>query len=112
VFSRPAPCSSRADRAVRISEGMTSYAEMARERKKARSLYLELRALELELYAKEDPYDATGYRVRVAGLHSLSETHADQIRRRVEASKPGLLRILFGRWNPDVVAIQREGRAP
>jgi hypothetical protein len=34
---------------------MTSYAEMARERKKARSLYLELRALGLELYAKEDP---------------------------------------------------------
>ena len=48
---------------------MTSYAEMARERKKARSLYLELRALGLELYAKEDPYDATGYRVRVVGLH-------------------------------------------
>ena len=55
---------------------MTSYAEMARERKKARSLYLELRALELELYAKEDPHDATGYRVRVVGLHSHSKTHA------------------------------------
>jgi hypothetical protein len=57
--------------AVRIGEGMPSYAEMARERKKARSLYLELRALELDLYAKEDPHDATGYRVRMAGLHSL-----------------------------------------
>ncbi len=88
---------------------MPSYAEMARERKKARSLYLELRALELELYAKEDPHDATGYRVRVAGLHSLPEIHAGQIRRRVEASKPGLLRILFGRWDPDLLAIQREG---
>ena len=82
---------------------------MARERKKARSLYLELSALGLELYAKEDPRDATGYRVRVAGLRSLPETHADQIRRRVEESKPGLLRVLFGRWDPDVVAIQREG---
>ena len=90
---------------------MPSYAEMARERKRARSLYLELRALELELYAKEDPHDATGYRVRIAGLHSLPETHAEQIKRRVEASKPGLLRILFGRWDPDVVAIQREGAA-
>jgi hypothetical protein len=88
---------------------MSSYAEMARERKKARALYLELRALELELYAKEDSNDATGYSVRVAGLHSLPETHADQIRRRVEASKPGLLRVLLGRWDPDVVAIQREG---
>ncbi len=37
---------------VRISEGMTSYAEMAQERKKARSLYLELRALGLELHTK------------------------------------------------------------
>ncbi len=88
---------------------MTSYAEMARERKKARSLYLQLRALGLELYAKEDNRDATGYRVRVAGLHSLPETHAERIRRRVEASKPGLLKVLFGRWDPDVLAIQREG---
>ena len=94
---------------VRIGEGMPSYAEITRERKKARSLYLELRALGLELYAQEDPHDATGYRVRVAGLHSLPKTHADQIRQRVEASKPGLLKILFGRWDPDVVAIQREG---
>jgi len=44
---------------------MSDYAEMAQERKKARSLYLELRALELELYTKEDSHDATGYRVRV-----------------------------------------------
>ncbi len=98
-------------RTFRIDQGMTSYAEMARERQKARSLYLELRALGLELYAKEDPHDATGYRARVAGLHSLPKPHADRIRRRVEARKPGLLRILFGRWDPDIVAIQREGAA-
>ena len=72
-------------------------------------MYMELRALGLEPCAKEDPRDATGYRVRVAGLHSLSEADAERIRRRVEESKLGLLRILFGRWNPDVVAIQREG---
>jgi hypothetical protein len=59
---------------------------MARERKKAGSLNLELRAMELVLCAKEDPHDATGYRVRVSGLHSLSKPHADRIRRRVEAS--------------------------
>jgi hypothetical protein len=88
---------------------MTSYAEMARERKKARSLYLELSSLGLALCAKEDSRDATGYRVRVAGLHSLPETHAERMRRRVEASKPGLLRVLFGRWDPDILAIQREG---
>ena len=70
---------------------------------------MELRALGLEPYAKEDSRDVTGYRVRVAGLHSLPKTHAERIRRRVEASKPGLLRVLFGRWDPDILAIQREG---
>ena len=88
---------------------MMSYAQLARERKKARSLYLELRALGLEPCAKEDPRASTGYRVRVAGLHSLSKAHAEQIRRRVEESKPGLLRLLFSRWDPDLGAVQREG---
>ena len=88
---------------------MTSYAKMARERKRARPLYLELRALELELYAKEDSHDASGYRVRVTGLYSLSEDHAERIRGRVEESKPALLRLLFSRWDPDLVAVQREG---
>jgi len=90
---------------------MPSYAEIARERKKARSPYLELRALGLELYAKEDPRDATGYRVRVARLHLLSEAQAEWIRWRVEATKPGLLRVLLGRWDPNILAIQRVGRA-
>jgi hypothetical protein len=88
---------------------MASYAEMARERKKARPLYLELKALRLEPCAKEDPREPTGYRVRVAGLHSLSEAHAERIRRRVEESKPGLLRLLFSRWDPDLEAVQRKG---
>ncbi len=91
---------------------MSSYAEMAQERKKARSLYLELRALRLDLQAKEDTRDATGYRLRVAGLHSLPKTHAERIRWRVETSKPGLLRVLFGRWDPDALAIQQEGKVP
>jgi len=88
---------------------MASYAEMARERKKARPLYLELRALGLEPCAKEDSHDSTGYKVRVIGLHSLSKAHAERIRQRVEKSKPGLLRLLFSRWDPDLVAVQREG---
>ena len=96
-------------RAVRIDKGMTSYAEMARKRKRARPLYLELRALGLEPCTKEDPRDSTGYRVRVAGLHSLTEVHAEQIRQRVEESKAALLRLLFSRWDPDLVAVQREG---
>ena len=34
---------------------MSSYAEMDCQRKQAHSLYLELRALDLDLYAEEDP---------------------------------------------------------
>ena len=47
--------------------------------------------------------------MRVAGLHSLPMTHADRIRRRVEAGELGLLRVLFGRWDPEILVIQREG---
>jgi hypothetical protein len=75
---------------------MMSYAEMVRDRKRACPLYLEFRALGLVPCAKEDPRDATGYRVAV--LHSLSEVHAERIRRRVEESKPGLLPLLSSRW--------------
>jgi hypothetical protein len=39
---------------------MTSYAEMTRECKRARPLYLELRALGLGLRVKEEAADPTG----------------------------------------------------
>ena len=90
---------------------MTSYAEMARERRKARSLYLELRAFDLDLYVKEDLHDLTGYRLIITGLHSLSEAHADLISQRVERSKLGPLRVLWARWDADLEAIRREGAA-
>ena len=54
---------------------MSSYAEMACQRKQAHSLYLELRVLDLGLYTEEDPQDLTGYRVVLEGLCSLSEAH-------------------------------------
>ena len=90
---------------------MTSYAEMAWERRKDTSLYLKLRALDLDLYVKEDLHDFTGYRLAITGLHSLSEAHADLIRQRVERSKLGLLRLLWARWDADLEAIRREGAA-
>jgi hypothetical protein len=90
---------------------MTSYAEMARERKRARVLYLELRALGLDLRAEEDPEDPTGYRLVVEGTRSLSPTHADRIEARVRDAKPGMLRVLRVRWDEDLEAIRREGVA-
>ena len=88
---------------------MSSYAEMARQRKQARSLYLELRALDLDLYAEEDPQDPTGYRMVLESLCSLSEAHKDRLLRRAETNKPGLLKILRNRWDSDLGAILKEG---
>ncbi len=86
--------------------------EMDRHRKKrARPLYLELRAPGLGLSAEEEPADPTGYRVSVAGLRSLSTAQADRTRRRVQEGKPGLLRVLPSRRDPDPEAIRREGVA-
>jgi hypothetical protein len=92
--------------------GMTSYAELNRQRKLARPLYLELRALGLDLRAREDQGEPTGYRVEVRGLASLSPAHADRVRRGVEELKPGLTRLLMmGRWDPDYSAVREEGEA-
>ena len=82
---------------------------MVQEHKRARSLYLELAALGLELRICEDLDGPAGYNVAVKGLQSLSQRHADRIKRRVEAGRAGLLEVLRNRWDPDLVAIQREG---
>jgi hypothetical protein len=77
---------------------MSRYAEMARQRKQAHSLYLELKALDLDLYAEEDPQDLTGYRVVLEGFCSLSEAHQQgRLMRRAEANKLGLLKVLLDR---------------
>ena len=88
---------------------MSSYAKIARQRKRARSLYLELRALNLDGSAVEDLEDLTDYRVMLEVLCSLSEAHKDWMVRRVRASKLRLLKILLNRWDLDLGATWREG---
>lgn len=92
---------------------MTSYAEINRQRKLARPLYLELRSLGLDLRAHEDPEEPTGYRIEVVGLASVSPVvHADGVRRRVEELRPGLMRILImGRGYEDLSAVREEASA-
>jgi hypothetical protein len=84
---------------------------MARQRKQARSLYLELRALDLDLYAKEDPEDSTGYRLVLEDLCSLPEAHKDRLVQRAEVNKPGLLKVLLNQWDPHLEAVLKEGHA-
>lgn len=88
---------------------MSSYSDMARERKHARSLYLELRALGLDVRVEEVLEEPLCYRVVVSGLRSLSPAHADRIVRCVRSNEAGLVQMLLCRWDPDLHAIRREG---
>ena len=88
---------------------MSSYSDMARERKHARSLYLELRALGLDVRLEEDTEEPLCYRVVVGGLRSLSPAHADRVVRCVQGNEAGLVQVLLCRWDPDLHAVRREG---
>ena len=76
----------------------------------ARPLYLELRALRLEVRVEDDPDgDTLDFRVALGGLHRLSETHAQSVRQRVMESEEGLVQLLLDQRDPDLNAIRREG---
>jgi hypothetical protein len=42
---------------------------------------------------------------------SLSPFHADRLISRVEETTPGLLKVLWARWEEDLEAIRGEGRS-
>lgn len=86
---------------------MSTYADMARERKRARPLYLELRALDIEVRAEGDDDCPAGCRILVSGLRSLSETHADRVKRHVLDNEAGLTKVLLDWWDPDLEAIRQ-----
>ncbi len=76
----------------------------------ARALYLELRALRLEVRLEDDPDgDALDFRVALGGLHRLSETHAQSVRQRVMESEEGLVQLILDQRDPDMNAVLREG---
>jgi hypothetical protein len=79
------------------------------QRRKARALYLELRSLGLRFDAHEDLERPSGYHVEVLGLESLSPAHADRVAKRVEEHTPGLLKVLWSRWDEDLEAVRKEG---
>ncbi|ABG04862.1 hypothetical protein Rxyl_1915 [Rubrobacter xylanophilus DSM 9941] len=88
---------------------MNSYAELARRRREAQALYLELHALGLEVRAEPDAGRPAGYRVVVGGLKSLNPDHADRLMRLVRYDEAGLIEVLWGGWDPDLPAIRQEG---
>ena len=78
--------------------------EISRERKRARSMFLELRARGFELLTQKSPEDLTGYAISLVG-----PAYDDEFLQRIKANKPGLLKVLLNRWDPDFEAIQQEG---
>ena len=88
---------------------MSTYAEMDRERRRARPLFLELRALGLDLWLEEDADEPPCYRIVVGGLRSLSPNHANRVIQRVLGNEAGIARILLGgRSDFDFTAIRQE----
>lgn len=88
---------------------MSSYADIARERKRARPLYLELRALGLDVWVEEDIRDPTGHRIIVEGPESVPQARIRRLLPRVRENKAGLIKVLLFRHDPDLHAIRREG---
>ncbi len=91
---------------------MTTYSELHRERMRARPLFLEAKALGLDIRVKEHPEREGDYRIGVKGLRSLSPTHRSSLEQRIKENKPGLIRLLMmGKWDEDLHAVLEESRA-
>jgi hypothetical protein len=90
---------------------MSGYPDIARGEasKKARPLYLELRALGLDVWVEEDTEDPTGYRIVVVGSGSIPQARIEHLVPRVRENKGGLIKVLLFRHDPDLHAIRREG---
>ena len=78
----------------------------------ARSLYLELRALRLEVRVEADTRGAGGvldYGIAVDDYHSLSVTEVRSVTRRILDNENDLVRLLANEQDPDLRAIRKEG---
>ena len=76
----------------------------------ARSLYLELRALGLEVWVEDDPDGGPlDYGIEATGLHKLSDARAKEWRRRIERNEEGLVRVILEHRDPDIRAVRAEG---
>ena len=84
---------------------MSSYEEMARERKRARVPFLELRAEGFEFLTQKSPEDPLGYVVGVEG-----PACSERLLERIKANKPGLLKILLHRCDPDLEGFNEKER--
>lgn len=92
--------------------GMSSYAGIAQERRRACSLRPGLRAPELRVRVEKNTEGPTGSGAVVEGLHSFSGTNKDWLLTRAKASKSGVLNILLNRWDPNLTGAGWDGAVP
>lgn len=89
---------------------MSGHAEVDDHLKPARSLYLELRSLGLEVRVEDDPGgELMDYRIAIGGFGHLSEIQARQMKRRILDNEVGLAQVILNRRDPDLHAIRAEG---
>jgi len=85
---------------------------MNREADVARSLYLELRTLRLEVRVEVDARGAGGvldYGLAVDDFHSLSVVEVNSATRRILDNENDFVQLLANTQNSDLRAIRREG---
>ena len=78
----------------------------------ARSLYLELRALRLEVRVEADTRGAGGvvdYGIAVDDFHPLSVAEVSSVTRRILDNENDLVWLLANERDPDLCAIRKEG---
>ncbi len=76
----------------------------------ARSLYLELRALGLDLWVEDNPDGGPlDYGIAVGGLGSLSGARGHRLARRIHEHEEDLVRVILDHRDPDLHAIRAEG---
>jgi len=84
---------------------------MNREADVARSLYLELRTLPLEVRVEVDTRGASGvldYGIAVDGSYSLSVAEVDSLTRRILDNENDIVRLLVTERDLDLRAIRKE----
>ena len=78
----------------------------------ARTLYLELRTLRLEVRVEADTRGVGGvldYGIAVDAFHSLSVAEVSSVTRRILNNENDLVRLLANEQDPDLRAIRKEG---
>ena len=76
----------------------------------ARPLYIELRALGLEVRVQDNPdIGPLDYGIVIDGLSTLPDGRSSRLRRRIMGNKEALVKIVLDWRDPDLHAIRSEG---